>query len=848
MAKLLSWQIHKFGGTSLADAARIEHAAQLIGRVAADGDERRGVAADGDVGTDDGAHIAVVVSAMAGVTDTLIDAASAAARNEPGYTDILQQLRERTAETCRALLKEPEPAIGRHDQQIGELEDVLRGVHIAGVCPPSTLDLVSGFGELWSAQILHRRLVQDGLPAAHLDARDVLVVERDATGPAVVWDTTEEKFHTWLAANTSRFVVITGFVARDREGTATTLQRNGSDFTASIFGRLFDADSITIWTDVDGVMSAHPAKVPEATVIDELSYSEAIELAFFGTEVLHPQTMGPAVDRGIPIYIRNASRPEATGTWIRAGSSRHAEAGATTAVKGLSSIGGIALLSLEGAGMIGVPGIASRLFAALRDVGISVIMISQASSEHSICVAIPLDQQDAAKQAVENAFPIELAHGQIQRIAVSGPYSILAAVGDDMVEMPGVSARFFGTLARAGVSVRAIAQGSSERNISAVVAEADAPRALRATHAGFYLAERSVSVGLIGPGLVGAELLAQLHAQSDILHADLHIDLRVRGIARSRTMVLDDAGFDLAHWQRRLDADGRPVDLVEFADHVRAPHLPHAVILDCSASEDVAVNYEAWLERGIHVVTPNKQANTGSLHTYRRLRRLGDRLATRYLYEATVGAGLPVVSTLRDLIRTGDRVRKIEGILSGTLSFLLGTFGADTPFSSVVKEARDRGYMEPDPRDDLSGVDVARKAVILGREIGLDLSLDQVPVSSLVPDELADCADPDHFFAKLPKFDAEMESQRLVAVDAGAALRYGALIEDSGAVSVGLRHYPEAHPFARIQPGDNILAFTTDRYRAQPLIVQGPGAGPAVTAAGVFGDLLRLVTSLGAPS
>jgi len=825
----MSWNIHKFGGTSLLDAQRIANA----GRLLIEARERQGT------------HTACVVSAMGGITNELIRLSEIATQRDSSYREALEELQEHVVSTCEELLAEPDGVAEFVRHQISNLRDILRGVELAGTCPASTLDLVSGFGEVWSSAMLQTWLTEAGLDAAWLDARDVLVVRQEVTGPAVCWAETERNFATWLANYPSEFLVITGFVARDPEGTVTTLRRNGSDYSVSIFGKLLKAQSITIWTDVDGVLSADPRQVPEAVIIDELSYSEAIELAFFGAKVLHPQTMGPAVELGIPINIRNSLNVEAPGTWIRHRQENAAPRNDASPVRGISSVGNVALLDLEGTGMIGVPGIASRLFTALHEVSISVTMISQASSEHSICVAIPYDQREDARKAVEVAFTLELSHGQVQSVEVSGPFSILAAVGDDMVETSGVAAKLFSALGRAGINVRAIAQGSSERNISAVVDEEQAARALRSTHAGFYLSDRTVSIGLIGPGLVGGELLNQFRAQEAWLHETQHIDLRLRGIANSRRMVLHDGGIKVSGWKETFERQSWDADLELFADHIQAPHLPHAVILDCTASPFVAQHYAQWLERGIHVITPNKLANTGPIANYKRLRDLGDRVSVRYLYEATVGAGLPVISTLRELIRTGDRVHRIEGVLSGTLSFLLGSYTDERRFSEIVSEAAERGFMEPDPRDDLSGLDVARKAVILGREFGLDLDLANISVDSLVPSALADCDDAQRFLSELSKYDDEKELLRRRAEDAGEVLRYGAVIEAGGRVEVGLQQVARDHPFATIRPGDNIIAFTTDRYAERPLIVQGPGAGPAVTAAGVFGDLLRLVTSLG---
>jgi len=634
--------------------------------------------------------------------------------------------------------------------------------------------------------------------------------------------------------------VITGYVASTKDGVAATLGRNGSDYSASIFAALFAADEIHIWTDVDGVMSANPRLVPEAVTLDTLSYDEAMELAYFGAKVIHPSTMAPAVERALPIYIRNTFKAEHPGTRI------HATSTSAFPVKGLATVEQIALLNLEGTGMIGVPGTAHRLFGALRDEGISVVMISQGSSEHSICCAIPAVAVERARAAVERAFFAERHHGQIQTVDVTPNCSILAVVGEGMAGKPGIAARFFSTLGKAGVNLRAIAQGSSERNISVVVDAADTQRALRAAHAAFYLSEQTISIGIVGAGNVGTVLLRQLDRELKRLKDTFDIDLRVRAIATSRRMHLSDSAIDLGSWRESLDTQGEALDLGKLAMHVHTEHLPHAVLIDCTASDDVARLYGTWLERGIHVITPNKRANTGSLEYYRRLRAANRSVGAHYLYETTVGAALPIVQTLHDLVQTGDDIVEIEGILSGTLSYLFNRFDGTTPFSSLVREARELGYTEPDPRDDLSGMDVARKVTILAREMGVPLELSNVSVRSLVPDVLRS-GSVDEFLSSLPNHDAEMETLRAEAAARGEVLRFVGRVGSTGDASVALRSYPVSHPFARIQLTDNIVLFRTARYADNPLVVQGPGAGREVTAAGVFADLLRLAAYLGAP-
>src|ERR1700723_1175112 len=563
-----------------------------------------------------------------------------------------------------------------------------------------------------------------------------------------------------------------------------------------------------------------------------------MELAYFGAKVIHPQTMAPAVARDIPIFIRNTFAPQKRGTLICANPV------SALKVKGITTIDPVALVNLEGAGMIGVPGTAQRLFGALRDAGISVILISQASSEHSICFAIPEAQAVRAEEAVRRAFDTELRDGQIQHVEVGLGMSILAVVGDGMAGAHGVAAKVFNSLGDAAISVRAIAQGASERNISVVVDGKVGAKALRAVHAAFYLSPNTLSIGLIGPGTVGRVLLAQIATQIERLRA-LNLDLRVRGIASSKRMLLEETAVDLDHWAQRLEEAGEPLDPAKFAAHVQADYIPHTVIIDCTASADVGQNYVGWLNRGIHIVTPNKKANSGTLPYYRALQEAGRASGTHYLYEATVGAGLPIIQTLRGLRETGDEITRIEGIFSGTLAYLFNVYDGTTPFSSIVREAKQRGYTEPDPRDDLSGTDVARKLIILGREMGLKLEMSDVDVASLVPDDLVGGSS-EAFLAGLSRYDTPMKQRYERARERGRVLRYVGAISADGRASVGLMELDARHAFANIALTDNVVRYATARYCDNPLIVQGPGAGPAVMAGGVFADLLRLATYLGA--
>ena len=817
--------VHKFGGTSVADAERYRHVARLL------------------LAREEGTQVSVV-SAMKGVTDALIELARLAAATPadvalPEWRERWHELRARHRGAAVALLGEQAgPAVEWLDQRFDELAQVLSALAVIGGLPDEVLQRVQGLGEVYSARLLGGHLQSLGEDCAVLDAREVLVVSHGELGVDVDWELSAQRLARWRQANPQRRVVATGFVARDAQGRITTLGRNGSDYSGAIFAALFGADELHIWTDVDGVLSADPRVVPEAVQLEALSYDEACELAYFGAKVVHPQTMSPAIERGLPIIIRNTFQPEHPGTRITAARD------ASGPVKGLTLSPGLALVNLEGTGLIGVPGTAERVFAALRNAKVSVVMISQGSSEHSICCVVKQEDADRAQSSLVTAFAHELGAGQVQRVQQVPGISVLAAVGDGMAGQPGVAARLFESLGRAQVNIRAIAQGSSERNISVAIDTDHATRALRAAHAGFWLSPQTFAVGVIGPGNVGGELLDQLLAARGGLLARTNLDLRLRAIASRGRQVLDPRAIG-EDWRDRLKASTEPADLDRFAAHLLDSHLPHVVIVDCSASAEVADRYPQWLAAGIHVVTPNKQAGAGPLQRYRDIRQAAGASGARFRYEATVGAGLPVISTLRDLLDTGDTVTSIEGIFSGTLAWLFNKYDGSVPFSALVAQARSLGYTEPDPRDDLSGTDVARKLVILAREAGRELSLEDVRVESLVPETLRQ-ASVDDFMARLGDVDAGFASRLAAAQAAGKVLRYVARLDASGQASVGLVELPRAHAFANLRLTDNIVQFTTRRYCENPLIVQGPGAGPEVTAAGVFADVLRVAAGRGA--
>ena len=778
---------------------------------------------------------------MAGMTDGLLGLTHLAEQDDDSFDDALQAIGERCSRTARELVDGDRliAVLDAWSRDSDDIRDVLKAIALVKSAPQRSRDVVAGYGEIWSARLLAALLehLDPQRGGTWIDARRIIVVRQTELGPTVQWDESQANFNEVVAADFEGISVITGFIASDEEGLQTTLGRNGSDYSAAIFAALSQAAELNIWTDVDGVMSADPRRVPEAQVIEQLTYNEAMELAYFGANVIHPQTLGPVISNDIPIIIRNSHNPSHPGSRISA------DALEAETIKGITAIGSMALVNVEGAGMIGVPGTADRLFASLKNAGVSVTLISQASSEHSICIAVPSGFGERAKDVISEAFAGELESGQIQSVEVKDGQSIVAVVGDGMAGTPGLAARFFGTLGRAGINVRAIAQGSSERNISAVVDSSDATRALRAAHSDFYLSAKTISIGLIGTGTVGGALLRQLQKQADRLASEFNLDLRVRAIARSRNMLLGERRIDLDTWESQYDSSAIEIDFDKFEQHVNADHLPHAVIIDCTASDEIANRYSAWLERGIHVITPNKKAFSGPYGYYEELQERAQQGSAHYLYETTVGAALPIISTLKDLAATGDDIRSVEGIFSGTLAYLFNVYDGSTPFSTIVREAQESGYTEPDPRDDLSGMDVARKLTILARELGQSIEIGDFPVQNLIPEALRD-GSIDEFFARLADYDDEMKSCYEKAQAEGRKLRYIARLKADGTAAVGLEAVEAGHAFSNINLTDNIVQFETERYSANPLVVQGPGAGPEVTAGGVFGDLLRLASFL----
>lgn len=818
-------RVHKFGGTSVGGPDRYRNVVKIL------------IEADSK-----GAITGVVVSAMKGITDQLIQSVHQAVSQNPEYETLLNEILQRHVRCVQDLLSSDNAkkleAVFVKD--LNDIREILRGIWLAKSASEAIVELISGHGEIWSAQILNAALQESGRSSEWLDARKVLKVETLPRKVNPLWAESENLLKAWLNKNETDFTVITGFVASTVDGVATTLKRNGSDFSASIFGRLLDANEVIIWTDVDGVMSADPRLVPDAVVLPNMSYSEATELAYFGAKVIHPSTMGPAIEKGIPIWIKNSFRPNVMGTKISA------EVHRNPPVKGFATIEDMCLINVEGTGMVGVPGVSQRLFGALREVDVSVVMISQASSEQSICFVVPELDCDRAIAALQATFAGELQRKEIESISVRKEVAVLAMVGDGMVSTPGMAGRLFTALGNAGANILAIAQGSSERNISAVVSGVDIQRAVQAAHSAFFLSAQTLSVGILGIGVVGKKFLEQLNTKMLSLRAQRGIDIRIRAISNSKKTLRSTTGLSLKNWEKDLEESPEVSNMDSLTEFIADHHYPHAVVVDMTASEETSKRYFNWLKQGVHVITANKKAGSGNWNDYQNILNQSRTSNYHFMYETTVGAGLPVLSTLRDLLQTGDELIEIEGVLSGTLSYLFNSYDGTKKFSDVLREAKDSGYTEPDPRDDLSGKDVARKLVILAREAGLHVDMNSVAIESLVPQHLSDVSR-EEFLRRLTDMDDEIFNRWEQANKNDQVLRYVGHFSKTKAPSVSLKALSKTHPFARLTGSDNIFLFRTARYNQQPMVVQGPGAGPDVTAAGVFSELLRLASFLGAP-
>jgi aspartokinase/homoserine dehydrogenase 1 len=809
-------KILKFGGSSVATPARIQAVIDIVKPYLS-----------GDT--------AIVFSAFGGVTDLLIQISTLALEGNQEYKQKLEQLQKRHLEVVRELIgvQKQSSILAQVKIKINELEDVLHGVYLVKERTPRTLDYIMSFGERLSAYIIGEVMKDNGIAAEYLDARNVIRTDNQYGHARVDFEITNKQITDHFKHHQD-VQIITGFIATSESGETTTLGRSGSDYTAAIFAGALHATDLEIWTDVDGMMTADPRLVRKAFTVPQMSYEEAMELSHFGAKVIFPSTMQPAMINRIPIWIKNTFNPGFVGTVI------HAESINGKLIKGISSMNGISLLNVQGSGLLGVVGVSMRLFATLAREKINVILISQASSEHSICIAIETTSARAAKIAIEKEFQNEIRNEEIDEVHTESDLSIVAVVGDGMKHSPGTSGRMFAALGKNGINVAAIAQGSSERNISAVVRQADVAKALNALHEAFFLSDRKVlNLFIVGTGLIGTALVNMVEEQFSKLAKENLLEVNVVAVANSKKMLFNEEGLKLKTGVDEMKQKGEQMAMTSFVDQMLGLNLPNSIFVDCTSSLEVTDFYEAILSANISIVTPNKKANSGSLEKYRSLKATAFKRGAKFLYETNVGAGLPVINTLNDLLLSGDKVISIEGVLSGTLNYIFSSFTEGKKFSDVVKEAKVKGYTEPDPRDDLSGMDVARKILILSREAGLELDLKDIQVQNLVPADCQGDLSVDKFFSTLEKHDASFEKLRADAALKKEKLRYKAVLQ-SGAVKVELGTVTDQHPFYSLSGSDNIILITTERYHERPMVIRGPGAGAAVTAAGVFADIIRI--------
>jgi len=814
-------KIIKFGGSSVANTERIRDVASIVLEAAKK--ER----------------VIVVVSAFQGVTNQLLECAQFAERGNKEFQFIYKKIVKRHTTTLNVLHngRPPKNIVAGVQVLLSELHDALQGIYLLRHSSPRALDLTASFGERLSAVII-ASYFQRTQPSCFVDSRKMVKTDDQFTRAIVQFDKTNraiKSYFTKLFADSSKRLipVVTGFIGSTDGELTTTIGRNGSDYSAAIFGAALNASVIEIWTDVDGILSADPRSVPAAFVVPHMSYEEAMELSYFGAKVLHASTIAPAVAKHIPIVIKNTLNRTAAGTRI----SHHVDRWEGVA-KGITSVDHCTLLTLRGMSMVGVPGIAERLFRALASHGVNVILISQASSEHTICFAINTSDGAAAKKAVHHEFHFEL-QSKLTSLDEKANQSIIAIVGDGMKGTPGVSGKVFQALGRNNVNISAIAQGASERNISFVIDEVQKLLALNVIHEAFFEPRKKLGVVLIGPGNIGGTLLNQIHQQQSYLHSE-GFDVRVCAIYDIGKAVFSSKGIDLKRWKELIESSAKRMNYSEFLDNIAALQLTNGVVVDCTASSDIVELYEDFVKLNMHIVTPNKKANVLPWSRYKRLTELMKNRQKMFFYEANVGAGLPIISTLQDLIASGDQIVKIEGMFSGTLSHLFNHFDGSIPFSALVEDALRLGYTEPDPREDLSGNDVARKLLILARQIGLKMDMNNIKVENLVPQPLRSGDFSKEFFKRYAKYDETMKRRLESAQGRGAVLRYVAVLEGKKA-SAGIVEVQNNHMLAATKGSDNIIAFTTQRYSKTPLVVQGPGAGADVTAGGVFSDLLKLL-------
>ncbi|MHB8208264.1 bifunctional aspartate kinase/homoserine dehydrogenase I [Mucilaginibacter sp.] len=778
----------------------------------------------------------VVLSAMSGVTNLLASMAEDAAIGKD-FTAGLAELERRHFDVVKSLLniQNQNPAFTRLKINFNQLEELLQGVLALRELTPKTRDMVLSYGERCSTLMISKIAAQYFPEAIFVDASEIIKTDNAFGQAKVNMELTEQLIRGFYQENTGKMLFVTGFIASNDAGQITTLGRGGSDYTAAIFGSALNAEEIQIWTDVNGMMTADPRLVKKAFSLPELTYTEAMELSYFGAKVIYPPTMIPAFLKKIPIVIKNTFEPQFEGTVIR-----HDCKASHLPIKGISTINNISILNLEGSGMVGKSGFSGRLFSLLAREQINIILITQSSSEHSITFAVQPADAERAKILIEQEFELELLANKLESPEIEGKLAVLAVVGENMKQTPGVSGKLFHALGRNGVNVRAIAQGSSEYNISVIISSHDLAKALNAVHDAFFVQlTKTLHAFCLGTGNIGKTLFKQLNAHSEFLQEHNGIQVKIAGISNTRKMVFNADGISLDTWEDDLQASDEKADLKEFIQRMKSMNLPNCVFIDNTASPNPIAFYEEAFKSNISVVTCNKIGNSAAYSQYRNFHDTARRHGVDFFYETNVGAGLPIIRTLKDLMNSGDRVQRIEAILSGTISFIFNNFKGDANFHDVVKTAQEKGYTEPDPRDDLSGKDFMRKILILARDAGYSMEEADVEIENMLPQACLDAQSVDEFYAALKAEDAYFANMKNKAASEGKVLRYIGKL-DNGKASITLQMVDENHPFFTLSGSDNIISFTTDRYKERPLVVKGPGAGAEVTAAGVFADLINV--------
>ncbi len=811
-------KVLKFGGSSVANAENIKKVISIIQQ----SQYKKSI---------------TVVSAFGGVTDLLIKTGTEASVGNENYKETLSALEKRHIDTAKNLLPvtSQSSCLSSIKQQFNELEDICEGVFRLGELSSRTQDRIISFGEILSSKIISSYLLSIQINNEWLDSREVIKTNSNFGFAAVDFSISNKLIEEKIKSSSQTFFIAPGFVASDAENHTTTLGRGGSDFTASIFAASLNVEDLEIWTDVTGMMTADPRWVPNARTIQHTSYREAMELSHFGAKVIYPPTIQPAMQKGIRIWVKNTFEPDAYGTLIEEITKQDGEI-----ITGISSINHISLLSLEGSGMVGIPGFSKRLFEALANEKVNVILITQSSSEHSICVGINSADAAKAKIAVDNAFDYELKTEKVEPLKVEENLSIIALVGDRMRHHPGIAGRMFHSLGRNGINIRAIAQGSSERNISAVVSHNDIKKAVNVLHEAFFeTTYKQLNVFIVGAGNVGGKLIAQIKQQQDYLLQHLNLQVRVTGIATSKKMLFTDNGneIDLNSWKESL-LKSESMNLESFTNTILEKNLRNSVFVDVTANAEVASVYDKLLAKSISVVACNKIAASSAFDNYKKLKSLAKEFNAPFLFETNVGAGLPVIGTLNDLMKSGDKVHKIQAVLSGTLNFVFNNYDETKLFAEVVKQAQDEGYTEPDPRLDLGGTDVMRKIMILAREAGEKIEMENITNNSFLPESCFNGSVAD-FYKEMEKHEAHFKALYDAAAKEKCKLKFVAKYEN-GKASVGLQHIPSNSDFYHLYGKDNIVLFYTQRYPEQPLVVKGAGAGADVTASGVFADIIRV--------